>query len=233
MYDTKTIQLPEKAEKLFSLLLLFYPKEYKKKFGNEIQILLKDLYQEELATRREVEIWFWISKSMDIIKNAFIQHIDLINQQGMKKYLKSEFNFNRYNLIGTIFLTPALTVFAIDLISRVIQFDLVHYNRPVYNFLSHTPLYWYPVLVTWVIVLPTLAVIINLIPLIKNMQSKKKSIYVKLFNKQNLFSLIILFLGLMFLAIIKLHDFAPCILHGLILKGFSNLGLIINMCRNA
>ena len=59
---------------------------------------------------------------------------------------------------------PAFTVFMIDILGRIAQGDLTHYNRGIYNFLSHTPLYWTPVLFTWIIAFPAIAIILEIIP---------------------------------------------------------------------
>ncbi len=151
----------------------------------------------------------------------------------MKKQVSNHWHITRLNLIGAVCLLPAMAMFCIDLISRFVQRDLIHYNRPVYNFLSHTPLYWYPILVTWVIILPLMGVVLNFIPLIQEMMRKHAPIFSLTFIKQNLFSLFFLCFGILLIAIIRLHDFAPCVFWGIMHVGWGQLPHILFVCRSA
>lgn len=151
----------------------------------------------------------------------------------MKKYITKQIQFTMYNLISGVLLLPFFFIFAIDIIARIAQGDLVHYNRPVYTFLSHTPLYWTPILFSVVILFPTLALLLILISLFQNIIKKHTSLFSVTFVKQNMGSLILLVLALGFLAIIKLHDFAPCMLHGILIEGSNKIFHIFSVCRNA
>lgn len=231
MLNSEKLVVISKAQRVFQNLLLLYPDTYRKKFGQEMLIAFEDLYTERLINERKSGIFFWLVISLDIVKSAFEQHRELIIKKGMKKYIRQTLHINIYNIIGGLLLLPFLSVFFIDLIARIAQGDLTHYNRPVYALLSHSLLYWFPVLFTWVILFPALAIIINLIPLIKNILKKYGSFL--LFIKQNVITLAIFAVGLAFLAIIKLHDFAPCFLHGLLKVGINQLPQIFSVCRNA
>ena len=161
------------------------------------------------------------------------QHIHELEKKGMKKYLRQTLHINMCNIIGSVFLLPSFIVFSIDLIARILQRDLVHYNRPVYAFLSHTFFYQFPILFIWAVVFPLLAVVINLIPVITYAQKKRFQITNFTFVKQNLASIIIFSFGIFFILLIKLHDFAPCTFHGLMRLGITQLPHIISLCRNA
>ena len=226
MHDTKPLSVSENAQKLFNFLLMFYPQTYRRKFENEMRFLFNDLYREEIKRNGRIKIGFCLTQSIDLIINGFLQHLDLI-----RKYLSTELNLNIYNMFGFIFLLPAMLMFLTDLLSRISQGDLTHYNRSVYYFLSHTPLYWYPVLVTWTILLPGLALLINLVPFIKSKIKHKNMTFTKLISL-NWFSALLSVISLGFITIVKLHDFAPCMIHGIFLKGFNNLGLVIKVCKN-
>src|SRR5258708_16859826 len=152
---------------------------------------------------------------------------------GMKKYIRKTFHINKYNTIGFLLLLPFFSIFFIDLIARIAQGDLTHYNRPVYAVLSHSLLYWFPVLFTWVIIFPTLAVLLNIIPLLKAFNKRHNDILQFSFIKQNIFSLLILVIGIGFLALIKLHDFAPCFVHGILRLGFEKVPSVVSYCRTA
>lgn len=233
MYEATHLSLPTFAKRYITFFLQLYPIPYRKKFGQEIYYVFQDVYNEELAKHGKVTGGFWILQAFDFIKSAGEQHVSLINKIGMKKYLNKSLHINRYNVIGFILLLPFLSVFLIDVISRIAQGDLTHYNRPVYTMLSHTLFYWTPILFIWVIVSPTLAVLINLIPLIQNLKKKHAEIKLFTFIRQNIVTLLIVAIGLGFIAIIKLHDFAPCVFHGTLKIGIGQLPHIISVCRNA
>lgn len=217
----------------FKTLLLLYPASYLRKFGKEMLITFEDMYQEKMLRDGEIGFTFWFSIFLDIIKSTFEQHRVALKKQGMKKYVNKTLHINRYNVIGTLLLLPFLSVLSIDLLARFAQDDITHYNRPLYLYLSHTVFYWTPILVIWVILFPTLAVLLNLIPLIQNIIKKHGSLFKLSFIKHNALTLTILAIGLGFLAIIKLHDFAPCIFHGLLRFGVGKLPYIFSYCKNA
>ncbi len=233
MYETINISIPKKAERIFGLFLSFYPKVYRQKFGNEMRLVFYEMYQEEILTNGKIRFGFWIWQFSDLSNNALKEHVDLIEKKGIKKYMQQTFNINKYNIFGVILLLPAFIVFCIDLGSRIIQGDLVHYNRPVYKLLSHTPLYWTPVLFVWVIIFPLLAVGINLIPIITKAVKDRDHLKSKTFIKQNFTTLLILTFGLFFVLLVKYHDFAPCMVHGILKVGFGQLDHIVEVCRKA
>lgn len=219
--------------KFYQFLLLLYPESYRKKFGYEMLVTFEDMYQERIVNDKSVGLIFWFAIIFDITKNAFEQHNDLIHKKGMRNYLFKTLHFNIYNIIGGLLLLPFLSLFLIDLAARIAQKDLTHYNRPVYAFLSHTFLYYTPVLFAIAILFPALAVLINLIPVVKNITKNRKTIWHFAFFRQNLLNILILFIGLGFLALIKFHDFAPCFIHGLLRVGLGNFLQIISVCKNA
>ena len=233
MYDAKQLLLPAGAEMFFNFLLQFYPESYRKRFGQEMFLVLNDTYQEEVEKKGRVGFGFWLSQIGDITQSILGQHIDEIYNKGMKKYLQQTLHINKYNVIGGIFLLPVFTVFLIDLIARIVQGDLVHYNRPVYALLSHTPLYWTPVLFTWIVVFPLLAIGFNFIPLIKILIKKNNNIKSWQFLRQNLVSILLFGFGAFFILLVKFHDFGPCMLHGLARLGFEHFTHIVAVCKNA
>jgi hypothetical protein len=233
MYDTTEISLPKNIEKMFDFFLLLYPQQYREQFSKEMRMLLGELYQEELNKKGYVGVGFWFLQYTDITKSVIEQHKELAIKKGMKRYLQQTFNINAYNIIGTILLLPFLLLFLTDIISRVLQEDLVHYSRPVYNFVSHTPLYWTPVLFTWVIFFPLLAVIINILSLIFMKTKARDRVLSAAFILRNMFTFGVIAIGLGAIIIIKLHDFAPCMMHGLLKIGLGQFTKIVGVCKNA
>src|SRR6185312_6663899 len=99
MYDTTQLSLPTNAEKLFNFLLLFYPEQYRRKYGQEMRLLFQDLYREEIAKKGSVSATFWLIQIGDITKSVIEQHIDMIQKQGLKKYLQKTLHINRFNVL--------------------------------------------------------------------------------------------------------------------------------------
>src|SRR6185437_13165118 len=154
MYKTEHSIAFTKVNQIYKTLLLFYPAAYRKKFGSEMLITFEDLYQEQVLQNKKIGIGFWFSLILDIIQSAFAQHHDSLKKQGVKKYIHKTLHITTYNIIGAVLLLPFFSIFLIDILARIIQGDLTHYNRPVYALLSHSLLYWFPVLFTWVVLFP-------------------------------------------------------------------------------
>ncbi len=233
MHDSTRVPFVTNAVKIFNVLLLFYPASYRKKYGNEVRLVFYEMYQEELQKKGRVSIEFWLFQVNDIAKSVIEQHIDEIRKKGVKIYLKQTLHINKYNVIGGILLFPIFTMTGLEIISRIVQGDLFHYNRPFYRLLSHSPLYWFPILFTWVILFPLLAIVVNLLPLLMDMRKRHVHILNVSFFKRHMFSLAILAIGALFFIAMQLHDFAPCFLIGLTKRGIGQIPSIISFCRGA
>ncbi len=204
-----------------NLLLLLYPETFRRRYGREMSQLLIDMIGEQREENGKITLGFWLHLIGDTLKSSFREHFNELRKSGLKTYLRQNFRFTGLHLLGLLLLLPSISVLSLDVISRILQGDLIHYNRPVYAFLSKTFFYRTPVLFIWVILFPALAVLINLLPFI----SAK--------YRGRLVSFILLVFGLGFLSIILFHDFAPCMLHGLFSHGFSQFGRLLSFCRQA
>lgn len=232
MYDTTQLAVPKSTENIFGIMMLLYPSEYRVRFGHEMFLVFQDMYFSEIEKTGKVGILFWLSQIADMTTSVIEQHKLLIIKKGMKKYLQQTLPYTIYNIIGGILLLPFFTLFAIDFAARIAQGNMTHYNRPVYAFLSHTPLYWSPVLFSIAILFPAIAVLLNVIPLAQQLIKKHISLFSFTFLKQNIVSLVLLIIALGFLANIKLHDFVPCFVHGITRIGL-NIPQIYSVCKNA
>lgn len=233
MSDTRSLSLAPGKLALYKFLISLYPASYRRHYGQEMLILFRDMYAEELTKHGHTGLNFWLALTGDYAQSVVDQHAQAAGKSGLLNHLQRTFHINRYHIAGLILLLPALVVSAIDLGARIAQGDLFHYNRPVYAFMSHTPLYWFPILFIWVLVFPFLAVVINLIPVVRNASAGRPRIFSWPFIHRNLGSLLLLVLGLGFLAMIRLHDFAPCLVHGLFSRGFGQFLPLLQYCRTA
>ena len=209
-------------ERVYKFLLVFYPKTYKQRFLEEMLLVLNDLKVDELREKGKIGLNFWLFQFSDLSKSVIEENLDDMQKRGMRKY----FRLNNYNIIGAVLVLPVFIVFLVDILSRISQGDLTHYNRVTYNFLSHTPLYWTPVLFIWIVLFPAVAILLNIIPLLKNRNNRA-------FVKNNIVTIGILLFGLFVLAIVKFHDFAPCLIHSIFSRGFNEFPQILNYCSRA
>jgi hypothetical protein len=125
-----------------------------------------------------------------------------------------KFQIDPFHLISGIFLLPFLVFLFIEIISRIAQGDLFHYNRQVYGVLSQTLFYWLPVQFTWAFLFPLLVILLNIFTITKQAKKDHERILSSKFIKDNIVSFLLLLVGLVFLAIIAPH-FIPFVLHGI------------------
>lgn len=234
MYEDYQSATTTKRDGRYLLLLSFYPKQYKRRFGEEMFLAFQDLYQEELETNGRVGAGFWLSIFTDTVKSGLREHFMLMKNQGIKKYL----HINSFNILGIILLLPFLALFATDFLGRLVQGDFVHYNRVWNSALSQSFLYkdyigklsllWF-----LLILAPILAVILNLLPIVGVLVRNKRKLTLKSLFLANPVAVIILGIGLFCLMIVYGHDFFPCTIHGIIYHGLGSIGKAISVCRNA
>jgi hypothetical protein len=233
MYDTNKTVFQTRGCEFYKALLSFYPTAHRKRFGEQMLITFQDMYQEEVATQGKAGFRFWSSLILDTIQSIISQHVHTMIQQGFKKY----FHINTYNIVGGTLLLPFALIFMYGMIGRIVQGDLIHYNRSFEGALSHSFIYanyfgkpWVSIAIA--IVFPAVAVLINLISLFTSIKKAKKLSPKRLFLT-NPIAVLITLIGLSFLVIIVGHDVVPCMWYGITHFGFGQLGHIVSVCRNA
>lgn len=222
-----------KENTLFRAFLFFYPKQYRKRFGEQIFVVFEDMYQEELEKNGRIGINFWIMQFADLSKSIIEQHFDFLDKYGFKKYMRDVLHFNKYNALGILFLLPFISVFLLDIVSRIFQGNLLRPNTLMLHGLYNSPLYWFPILFVWVFLFPVVAVFLNIIPLIKSCLKNRKHILSLTFLNMNFGTLMILFIALSAVACLYLHDFLPCVMTSVLSQGIVKIWHILSVCRNA
>ncbi len=234
MYKTEELTLPiTKKQSMYETLLRLYPDQYRKRFDEQMLFVFQDQYEEELAKQGHIGSGFWFSVAVDVMYSAAVEHINTMRKQGMKKYVRNTLHINNYNIVGGILLLPIFVVFSIDVFARIAQGDLTHYNRPVYAFMSHTPFYQFPILLTWVLIFPLLAIVINLVPLVKHAIATRRKFIGIAFIQKNVLGIFLVLMALGFLTILALHDFAPCVVNGILAGHLPQFFQLVQYCRNA
>ncbi len=233
MYDTKDSAVSTKHDALYKTVLLLYPTQYRKRFGQEMLFVFEDMYQEELAKHGRVGTRFWLSVFIDTIGSVIAQHIDMIRKQGMKNYLQQTLHINKYNVIGGILLLPFIVLLGSDFIGRVIQGDFSHPNMTLIGYLSRSILYSGQAPLLWVVLVysPLLAILLNIIPFITSLKKKNKKLVLTNILFVNPLALVIMGMGFLFLVVAFGHDVIPCFVH----RFFSSWDLFhtIAICKNA
>ncbi|MCL4367114.1 hypothetical protein M1563_03005 [Patescibacteria group bacterium] len=222
-----------KYQLLYQTLLGLYPRQYQNRFGSEMLEVFTELYQEEIDKHGSAGIYFWFAIWGDLLKSVLTQHWELMQKQGMKKYLKSTFNINIYNVTGGLLILPFMVMLGLDLVSRLIQGDLTHYNRSYYQLLSQTFLMQGPAQLFWVIIFPLAALIINLIPFFKTAYTQQNRLAIKSLVLTNLLAVAIMSVGLFALLLAFGHDYIPCFFHHLFLDGLDQIAKTALFCRSA
>jgi hypothetical protein len=230
MHKTHDVTLSETtATRWYRLLLAVYPRGYQQRFGQEMLFTFHDLYQEELKKYDRVRIAFCVSLFRDALLSATAEHIVMIHKQGIKQY----FHITRYTIIGALLLVPFLTLLGLDVLGRLIQGDLAHYNKSWYAAITQSALYREPLMLQAIFIFaPLLAVVLNLIPILASLRAAKKPTVRTLFLANPL-ALGVSGLGLLCLFIIYGHDVVPCMVNGLFSHGFQTFFNLIAVCRNA
>ncbi|MCL4384096.1 hypothetical protein M1116_01455 [Patescibacteria group bacterium] len=225
--------LNQKVTNFYRHLLHLYPSAYQRRFNTEMLTTFNDLYHDEVKLYGKIKPWFLLEMTTDTILNIINEHFFMIKKHGLLNYL----HFNRYHLLGGILLSPFITLLSYDLIGRLVQGDLFHYNRAFYYFISHTFLYanyfGRPYLLWLIIVLaPIIAIIINLLPFIFLIVNIKQNNFSRILFS-NFITFIIIFTGLLALLIVYGHDFFPCFIQAIYHRGLQNIFNIISICQKA
>lgn len=234
MSDLEGKTLITRGERIYLLFISLYPEAYQKRFGQELHFLFQDLYQEEVSKKGKIGIGFWFWIYFDTLVEVAKQHIFLMKQQEVRKY----FRITKYNILGAVFLLPFFTLFVIDLLGRIVQGDLTHYNRAWYQVISHTILYstyngQAPFLWLVMVFFPILAVLLNIIPVVSFVTKRKTNLSLQYIFLAKPLAIIFIGLGLFFLLVVFGHDFFPCMVHGLLSHGIKKFGEVAAFCRNA
>lgn len=128
-------------------LIQLYPKSYRDRFADPMLQTLADMLDNEVSGARRAAIWIRTSAELPvglIRQNAINLGIATMDQ--MPRYIKQN------GLIAGLLLLP----FVLALIANWL--DKLIYNHTLYN----SWLWSYPLLLTWVLILPALALVIAL-----------------------------------------------------------------------
>ena len=218
---------------VYKWLVELYPESYRHEYGGQMMLVMEDLCREELARTGAVGAGFWLWQIMDVSQGVVKQHIYLMGGVGMKKYLMEEFGLSWFHMAGIMLLLPFLLVLTLDFSSRVVQGNLGHPNTGMLQVLNRTWLYSPQVLFVWIVLFPLMAALLALVPVIRRAKKEKVSWLNLNFLKLNLVSVVIILVGLGCVALVKFHDFAPCMAHGVLSHGFANFPNIFSVCRKA
>lgn len=215
------------AKFFYQLLLLLYPKDYRKEYGQEMRLLFEDLYREEKEKNGEVSLKFWLSLIWDVLTSTVNQHYQLFHKIGPRKYLNQVLSINIVVfLISLLLLSPFFSVVLLD--TFVVLFTG---SRQSISVFYSSPFWGVPVILTVILFLPLIVVLMNSLVIAQEVEKRKFKVLTISFLGQNFFNLMILLAGLSAIFILFGHDFVPCLVNRTFQRGLLSLIPTINYCR--
>lgn len=94
-----------KTESFYKALLNLYPKEYREKYAEQMFIIFKDLYRDEMEKHGEIGVSFWIRIIADTVSSMAQQYNELIQKNTMKIVGRVKISKSLIFFIGAIFVT--------------------------------------------------------------------------------------------------------------------------------
>src|SRR6266849_4170503 len=70
-----------RSQKLFQLILLAYPREFRRQYGPDMTQVFRDCYREEKRTGDPRSVWrLWLHTLLDLIRTAPKQHLEKLGE---------------------------------------------------------------------------------------------------------------------------------------------------------
>jgi len=190
-----------RADRVYERLLQVYPRAYRQRFGLEMRQVLRDIYREHTEASRPAWL-LWGRTLADLGMGAVTQHSEVIrSKMVMKQYFSNSANQKSF-LWGVALMVPAGLFFLFASMSSLLNYsylnNIKYKGATLYLFL------------TCLIVLPLLAVTINILPLAHQVVQKKEGIISLAFIKRNFWTFAVMIVGLGWIAFLFGHDTVGC-----------------------
>jgi hypothetical protein len=232
MPTNKNQAMPRIIADIYETVIGLYPERFRRRFGREMALVFQDMYRDERTRSGRIGWKFWFGIVYDGMRSLVREHGNELVAAGPKGYLREEWRLKAHNIIAAVCLLPFISLAAIDMLSRVTQGDFGHPNRIVMAALASSPVYHPPVPVIWALVLPVAALIISVVPLTVGVVTSAKPGSV-VFLKIHALEIILGAVSLSCLAVLVLHDFAPCMVRQTINGGLFHLIPTVSYCWKA
>lgn len=182
---------------LFERSLRLYPKAYREKYGSQIVQTLSDMLDDQPTKAARAKVW--ARAGMDLTLNLVLQNANSIGDtfmNGTPTYVK------RSGLISGILLSPFLLAILANSITTLL------FSHNLYKSWAWSP----AVLVTWVLILPSLACVIALLAYANFViHNDKQPILKRMFNVRQIWPIVVAGLfGFGILFVLVFHDSAHC-----------------------
>jgi len=179
----------------YTQLLRLYPKAYRDKYAPQMVQTLADMLDDQPNKYARLAIWLRIG--VDLPVSIVHQNIMYIGEVSMPTYIK------RNGIIAGLLLVPFLLALIANALTATI------YHRDLYNSVVWST----PVLTTWIIILPSLALLIALASYINFLQHSPKQtpFFQRLHNVKQVWPIALAgSCGLGILCLVAFHDSAHC-----------------------
>lgn len=189
-----------RSEWLYSKLLHLYPTGYRRRFAEEMQQNFRD-FQREYKQSGRTAASLWVGTSADLVVGAINQHIELIRSREMKASFDQSADTKSF-YIGVGLMVPAGVFFLAAITSSLL-------HLPTLNNISYIGIRLLLFMVA-LIALPLLAVVINIIALLRSAVKDHQSVFAWSFIKQYFWTLAIVLIALGWVAFLFGHDTVGC-----------------------
>jgi hypothetical protein len=203
------------SQKIYSLMINFYPPDFQRQHGLEMRQTFDDLIKDYGLTKT----WF------RVLPDLFISVL-IINLKDFMEKSSSQF---KLALWGIAMLVP-FTLLILAAMLRTL------FHLPAINFIGQHVIAGHVGLATFIlIILPIGAFLINLAPLANNVFQQKQISDVMSFEfvRTNVLTLAVTVAAVGAAAFLPAHDAVPCFINGLIAQHFHNIVPLFDVCRNA
>jgi hypothetical protein len=217
MKKTSSIEL---SKKIYERLLTVYPKTYKEEYRQSMLQTFAEMSEDAGLA----EVWQIILK--DAILSLPREYLALIINN-------MRFENIKFAVIGFLFLVP-MGLFIVTAMTSQALNQLMIYPNHLNDSIGQLIARYLPAAVVAFLVLPVLAVALNLAAVQRSLlQKNRASLLSGTFLHSNLFSIVIACGGLLALVFLFGHDAIPCFLQGIYHHGLKGLWPLIQVCRIA
>src|SRR5882762_8625506 len=92
-----------KADAVYKILLNLYPKAYRQLYGQQMFIVFRDLYREQITEGEKIGIGFWIKIISDTVSSLIQQYAEVIKEYSME-------TSNKKKLFNVLKITSGLII---------------------------------------------------------------------------------------------------------------------------
>ena len=92
-----------RAQRFFRLVLLAYPREFRRQFGPDMAQVFRDCYRAEEKNSRPLGVWrLWLHTFLDLVRTAPKEHLEKLRKVGKDSSVMNKLRKDALALLGCI-----------------------------------------------------------------------------------------------------------------------------------